>query len=412
MPHSPTKDRIFAAGHFSLVLRAGCCTLLVAGAAAAAGQRTAPPQEPAPAVRLVSAEQGRKIAAAALDRDEPLRGAQDCSHLVQQIYSVAGYEYPYASSFDLYAGNGNFRRVKHAQAGDLVTWPGHVGIVVDARHHSFYSLVRSGLQSQDYLSPYWRSRGRPRFYRYVVAANSEVETAKVAQPAPHSAENSSRRSSAVPTDVRAEARDANAREADPKPTAEEASMRSTMPPARESSSARAPSSAKEPSSLAVSEPVLTRILVTSEQRRPTNSEAYDKILELSSPAVSTLRGAEAFHAKTPIVILDELQVERVETKRDKGSVHLQIDSHVRIADDGVEFKHRREKARWELRRDQSGWMVIAPADRSYVTRDVAVRELAANLAEMTQSEAAANHDESVIAQEARIANLLSALLQN
>ncbi len=104
-------------------------------------------------------------------------------------------------------------------------------------------------------------------------------------------------------------------------------------------------------------------------------------------------------------------MERVETKRDKGWVHLQIDSHVRIADDGVEFKRRREKARWELRRDQSGWVVIAPADRSYVTREVAVRELAANLAEMTQSEAAANHDESVIAQEARIANLLSALLQ-
>src|SRR5712675_854538 len=399
MPHSRTKNGTLAPHHFSLILRAVSCTLLVAGAAAAAGQRTAPPQEAAPAVRLVSAEQGRKIAAAALDRDELLRGAQDCSHLVQQIYSVAGYEYSYASSFDLYAGNGNFRRVKHAQAGDLVTWPGHVGIVVDAKRHSFYSLVRSGLQSQDYLSPYWRSRGRPRFYRYVVDANPDVETAKAAQPAPRGAEHSSRRSSPAPTEVHAEARDANAREADTKSTTEEASMRSAVPPAR------------APSSVGVGEPVPTRILVTSEQRRPTTAEAYDKILELSSPAESTLRGAEAFHAKTPIVILDELQVERVETKRDKGWVHLQIDSHVRIADDGVEFKRRREKARWELRRDESGWAVIAPADRSYVIRDVAVRELAANLAEMTQSEAAANHDESVIAQEARIANLLSALLQ-
>jgi hypothetical protein len=320
--------------------------------------------------------------------------------LVQQIYSVAGYEYPYASSFDLYAGNGNFRRVKHAQAGDLVTWPGHVGIVVDARHHSFYSLVRSGLQSQDYLSPYWRSRGRPRFYRYVVAANSEVETAKVAQPAPRSAENSQHRSSTASTEVRAEARDANARDADPKPTTEEASMRSTMPPAR------------PPSRAVVSERVPASILITSEQRRPTATEAYAKILELSSPADSILRTAEAFHAKTAIVILDELQVERVETKRDKGWVHLQIDSHVRIADDAVEVKRRHEKARWELRRDDSGWVVIAPADRSYVTRDAAVRQLAANLAEMTQSEAAANHDGIIIAQEARIANLLSALLQN
>src|SRR5206468_7829599 len=116
------------------------------------------------------------------------------------------------------------------------------------------------------------------------------------------------------------------------------------------------------------------ILVTPEQRRPTGAEAYEKILELNSPAESVLRTAEAFRGKPPIVILDELQVERVETKRDKGWVHLQMESHVRIADDGVEFKRRHEKARWELRRDESGWVVIAPPDRSYVTRDVAVRE--------------------------------------
>jgi hypothetical protein len=46
-----------------------------------------------------------------------------------------------------------------------------------------------------------------------------------------------------------------------------------------------------------------------------------------------------------------------------------------------------------------------------VTREVAVRELAAQLAAMTQSEAAAKNDESIVGQEARIANLLSSLLQ-
>jgi len=55
------------------------------------------------------------------------------------------------------------------------------------------------------------------------------------------------------------------------------------------------------------------------------------------------------------------------------------------------------------------WLVaIAPEERSYVGRDAAVRVLAAQLAEMAQSEAAAQHDETVIGQEARIANLLSA----
>jgi len=46
-----------------------------------------------------------------------------------------------------------------------------------------------------------------------------------------------------------------------------------------------------------------------------------------------------------------------------------------------------------------------------MSRDDAVRVLAAQLAEMTQSEAAAQHDETLIGQEARIANLLSALLE-
>jgi hypothetical protein len=113
----------------------------------------------------------------------------------------------------------------------------------------------------------------------------------------------------------------------------------------------------------------------------------------------------------PIVIFDELQVERVETKRDKGWAHVQIDSHVRIAGEGTDFKRRREKVRWELRRDASGWAAIAPVDRAYMSRDDAVRVLAAQLAEMTQSEAAAQHDETLIGQEARIANLLSALLE-
>jgi hypothetical protein len=84
---------------------------------------------------------------------------------------------------------------------------------------------------------------------------------------------------------------------------------------------------------------------------------------------------------------------------------------VRIADAGVDFKRRHEKVRWQLRRDASGWTAIAPAERVYVTRDGAVRVLSAQLAEMAASDAAARHDESVIAQEARIVNLLGSLLE-
>ena len=378
--------------HTGLFFRLGCCAALCAGVIGASAQQREP-QEAALVVKLVSAAQGRKIAAVTLEQDEALRGAQDCSHLVHQICSLAGYEYPYASSFDLYAGNGSFWRVRHAQAGDLITWPGHVGIVLDSRKHNFYSLVRSGLRSEDYLGRYWRSRGTPRFYRYVIGSGSNVETAKAEEPAHDNRRSSLRADGTAKTDMRAEAEKANE-----KHISEDTSLRLKIAPTRESQG--------DPT-----ESIPASIVITSEQRRPTAAEAYEKILELSSGAANALHRADPFQVKTPIVILDELKVERVETKRDKGWLHLQIESHARIDGDGVDLKQRREKARWELRRDASGWVAFPGPEQFYVSRDVAVRELAAQLAEMTQSDAAAKHDETVIGQEARIANLLSALLQ-
>ena len=360
----------------------------------------ADPQESGPATRLVNAEQGRQIAEAALEQDEPVRGTQDCSHLVQQIYSDAGYEYSYVSSFDLYAGNENFRRVRHAQAGDLITWPGHVGIVIDPRQHTFYSLVRSGLKTEDYLGPYWRSRGRARFYRYVVVRGSEVETASATRQAP-SRNNSRRRDNSENTEVRAQSEKVTS-----PGTPEEASIRSKV-----AAAPRLPANSTAIESTTVTESTTSSILITTEQRRPTAAEAFDKISELSNTTANVLRTAEPLRVASPVVILDEFHVERIETKRDKGWVQLQIDSHVRIADEGVDFKRRREKVRWELRRDASGWTAIAPAERAFVARDEAVRVLSAQLAEMAASDAAAKHDEILTGQEARIVSLLGALLE-
>ena len=378
-----------------LRLSGGLFLSCVLTAGAAAQSRAA--QETPSTLRLLSAKQGREITAAALSDEGPARTAQDCSHLVQQVYSAAGYDYPYASSFDLYAGNGNFRRVRHAQAGDLITWPGHVGIVISPSHHTFYSLVRSGLQTEDYFGPYWRSRGTPRFYRYVLSSRSDVQTAKLARPLKPGGSNSSLPSTShqADTEMYAEAERDTVKE-----TPEDASIRVKVPPP-----------ARVPESDAAPEAAPSSMLLTSEQRRPTNQEAADAFAELSRSAATALNAEEPLRASIPVVILDEYRIERVETKRNTGWLHVQVESHARLGNEGVDFKHRREKLRWELKRDASGWQVMPPQDKIYVGRDDAVRVLAAQLAAMTQSEAAAKHDEVVLGQEARLAKLLSALLQ-
>src|SRR5262249_26799822 len=101
---------------------------------------------------------------------------RDCSHVVHGIYARAGFPYTYLRSSDLYRGANEFQRVTDPQPGDLVVWRGHVGIVVYPAQHIFFSAMRSGLGIDSYEAPYWKRRGKARFFRYVRAkgpTNSE-----------------------------------------------------------------------------------------------------------------------------------------------------------------------------------------------------------------------------------------------
>lgn len=117
--------------------------------------------------RTLSPDDGLSVIAAALDSKTRRYSERDCSHLVHAIYERAGFRYAYASSSDLYAGIEGFRRIVRPQPGDLVVWPGHVGIVIRPSRHIFFSFMRAGPGIDDYEAPYWTSRGHARFYRYV-----------------------------------------------------------------------------------------------------------------------------------------------------------------------------------------------------------------------------------------------------
>lgn len=116
---------------------------------------------------MLSKDDGFAVMSAALEKRRHKGRKPDCSHLVNDIYRRAGFEYEYARSSDLYLGVKEFKRVGKPQPGDLVVWPGHVGIVVNPAEKSFYSSLRSGLGVENYDAPAWKRRGKPRFYRYV-----------------------------------------------------------------------------------------------------------------------------------------------------------------------------------------------------------------------------------------------------
>jgi cell wall-associated NlpC family hydrolase len=117
--------------------------------------------------RTLTPDDGLAVIAAALDSRTHSDREPDCSHLVHAIYSRAGFPYIYAPSSDLYAGTHEFQRVSHPQAGDLVVWQGHAGIVVNPARHVFFSALNSGFGTDAYDAPYWKERGHLRFYRYI-----------------------------------------------------------------------------------------------------------------------------------------------------------------------------------------------------------------------------------------------------
>jgi cell wall-associated NlpC family hydrolase len=117
--------------------------------------------------KTLSSHDRASVIAVALRSKKARHAGRDCSHLVHGIYERAGFPYPYADSDDLYDGVEGFREVSHPEPADLVVWHGHVGIVIRPSGHKFLSLLSRGPAIDDYQSRYWKSRGQPRFYRYV-----------------------------------------------------------------------------------------------------------------------------------------------------------------------------------------------------------------------------------------------------
>jgi hypothetical protein len=347
--------------------------------------------------RLMTATEGREIVMAALEQDRLPSGEQDCSHVVHAFYLEAGFEYPYASSFEIYTGNVNFARVKTPRAGDLIAWPGHVGIVVDPAERSFYSLVNTGLETQFYDGPYWKSRGRPRFYRYKIVGAAVLNAKKSLPPQRNSNTTKQRRGAAVLEEQ--------------SPVESVTSNRPPKPMSERTEDNYGPQGPETPDAPDATAEIPSSIIIGTGNKQPTRGEIAEGISELSNASGRILRSDDPMKLQLPLMIFERFEVEKVEIKRDHGWAHLKIETRVLLVGGGVDSKRRNERVRWELRRTKSGWEAVAPTDRTYVPQDAAVRNLAAQLARLTETDGAAAHQETVLRQESQLADLLSELLE-
>jgi hypothetical protein len=256
------------------------------------------------------------------------------------------------------------------------------------------------LEEQYYLGPYWKSRGNPRFFRYKVK-NGGVLTATKVPDAPQLA-SIKRQGGTGPT---------------PKDRSSSVSQeKSSLSHAPKAASAGAdliygPPASEEVTDTTTAFQIPSSVIVAPGNKPPTPEEVAESISELNDAAAHVLRTDDPLTVQSRVVIVEKLTVERVDIKQDHGWARLQVDSNAYIIGGTAELKTRREKVSWELRRTESGWEAVVPTDRTYVPRDVALKNLAAQLARLTESQTRAEHQETVARQESEIADLLGALLK-
>jgi len=340
----------------------------------AATSRTAPKngtrhEDP---VGLLSRDEGLSILGAALESRVQLRTKSDCSHLVHAIYERAGFPYPYVKSSDLYIGISEFRRVARPQPGDLVVWPGHVGIAISPEQRSFYSALHSGLGVENYDAPYWRARGRARFYRYLEAAPANVNVASgpIARLTP-----------------------STLRSAESHDTQEEGGTRMQSP-------------ASTPEVKAANLPIPRVPVIDS--RRPRANEITAALSQAFSDTAEALREKDVLALPRALIAFDQLEVERVSLEGGEAYAAVRITRLLPVTTGQGKHRKPAQRQRWLLRRrDQTSWEVVLPQEDIYLPRDAAVRVLAHQLAVLTDDPEAP----SGLRGKAQLARLLNALLQ-
>ena len=367
-------------------------------ASATFSQSIEPASVRAPGPRPITKSEGRAILAAIATVDPDSNLETDCSHLVHEVFEKAGFSYDYASSRDLYMGDVAFTRVRAPQAGDLVVWRGHVGIVIDPKEHSFFSFVRSGPDTQFYDSTYWRSRGSARFYRYLteksLRSSRTLEAANRAEreDTTHSSENqpSSRAGELTPTPSTPSADPSDSR-ADLR-TDTRANPKLSAPSLSDTGTAEAPK----------------KVVVQVAGKKPAPEEIAAAFVEMNQDYCKALR-ANGFGGRPgmAVVVYRELRVARVEIKGKRGIAVVRVESIGSSESVETSARPRRRELSLELQKTKSGWVMSAPPDTNYVSREGALQALSARLAHLTES---ADGTSEVDSEQKRIIRFLNLLV--
>jgi NlpC/P60 family len=309
---------------------------------------------------LLNTTEGLTVIGAALESRDGSLSRLDCSHLVHTVYQRAGFPYSYVSSSDLYAGVDEFREVAHPHVGDLVVWPGHVGIVVNPAESTFFSALRSGAGVESYSSTYWRERGAPRFYRY--------------------AKLTGKRSQEIAAETSGVTRTALGTAAD--------------------------GESERPGAVNPVNFSFPRVQIIH-AAKPQNREVTQALQPSLNDDLEGLREADLFKLPRPLIVFSQVEVRTVKVHGQQGQAQVRITALLSLDGGQMSLKQWQQIQTWPMRRrDGNSWELLLPQDAIYVPRATAVRVLAHQLSLLADAESPAANSR----QKSQLAQMLNAIL--
>ncbi|MGC2742838.1 MAG: NlpC/P60 family protein [Candidatus Angelobacter sp.] len=310
-----------------------------------------------PATVLLSPEQGEAMAAFALQSERRIHTKPDCSHLVHLLYARAGLIYPYESSRVLYRGISDFKRVKAPQAGDLVVWLGHVGIVLSPEEKTFLSSVRSGILTESWTAPHWVHRGQPRFYRYRIGPETDINLL----------------ATIMGEDSRAQIESlSNARNG----TKSELSSSATQAAADSDANGVQEEGGESPLQDAINTDESGHdsnpIALISQRQIPSRRQIAAAIIESSKARAHKLIGGEALDLAHPFSVFSRLEVEKIKVKNERGSITLKVIETMCQEDGRILPARIMERELTIVRRNDGAWAISDPQERTYLMEEQAL----------------------------------------
>jgi hypothetical protein len=231
-------------------------------------------------------------------------------------------------------------------------WLGHVGIVLSPEDKTFLSSVHSGIITESWTAPHWVRRGRPRFYRYRIGPDADMNLLAKIMNDDTLQQIESRSSGDNGT-------------SGPLPSSTTQAIADSRPDALQQE--RTDSSVQDGRDNNESGRDSASIVAIIDQRQlPSRREIAAAIMENSKARAHQLIAGETLDLARPFSVFSRLEIKKINVKHERGSVTLNISEAMSQEDGRILPPRTTEHELAIVHRSDGAWVISDPQQRTYL----------------------------------------------